>query len=99
MSLAKPLRRPRSDASSERAMPLIAAVPLDGGRLRRCTYRRMCVAPDATARVGGRDHLPTYVVSCLYPDMRQSLPLGDLESARAICNACVATGVFRADED
>ena len=43
--------------------------------------------------------LPVYEVTCLYPDLKQSLPLGDLDSARAICNSCVATGVFRPDED
>ena len=99
MTLAKPLRRPRADGPSGHAGPLIAAVPRDGGRLRRCTYRQICVAPGTTPRMGGRERLPVYSVSCLYPDLRQSLPLGDLESARAICNACVATGVFRPDED
>jgi hypothetical protein len=99
MTLVKPLRRSRTAASREDVAPLIAAVPRDGGRLRRCTYRRICVAPATSTRPGDRNHLPTYVVSCLYPNLRQALPLGDLNSAKAICNACVATGVFRPDED
>jgi hypothetical protein len=74
----------------------MAPVPADGGRLRRCTFRKIEVAPLRPASDSG---LPAYDVSCLYPDREQSLPLGDLDSARAICNACVATGVFRADED
>ena len=77
-------------------MPLMAPVPSDGGRLRRCTFRKIEVASAVPPR--GRS-LPVYDVTCLYPDLRQSLPLGDLDSARAICNACVATGVFRPDED
>ncbi len=96
MTLAKPLRRPRTDPSSDRPTPLMAPVPSDGGRLRRCTFRkievRSVVPPHGRA-------LPVYDVTCLYPDLKQSLPLGDLDSARAICNSCVATGVFRPDED
>jgi hypothetical protein len=96
MTLANPLRRPRTNASSDRRAPLIAPVPSDGGRLRRCTFRKIEVA--SAVPQPGRG-LPVYAVTCLYPDLKQSLPLGDLASARAICNACVATGVFRPDED
>ena len=73
----------------------MAPVPSDGGRLRRCTFRRVEVASSSRRGRG----LPTYAVACLYPDRKQSLPLGDLDFARAICNACAATGVFRPDED
>jgi hypothetical protein len=38
-------------------------------------------------------------VDCLFPDRALPMPLGDLESALPICNACTATGIFRADED
>jgi hypothetical protein len=75
-------------------MPLMAPVPSDGGRLRRCTFRRVSVASSGRGRA-----LPIYDVACLYPDREQALPLGDLDSARAICAACAATGIFRPDED
>jgi hypothetical protein len=53
-----------------------------------------------TAIQSGRGRgLPVYDVACLYPDREQALPLGDLDSARAICDACAATGIFRPDED
>jgi hypothetical protein len=47
---------------------------------------------------GGRE-LPVYDVECLYPDRQVPIPLGDLETARPICNGCTAEHVFRADED
>ena len=31
-----------------------------------------------------------YDVECLYPDRKVPIPLGDLEAATPICNACVA---------
>ena len=40
-----------------------------------------------------------YEVSCLYPDRRLPLPLGDLESSAAVCAPCQADHVFRPDED
>jgi hypothetical protein len=46
-------------------------------------------------RVAGR----VYDVDCLYPDRAVPLPLGDLDSAMPICNACTASHTFRADED
>jgi hypothetical protein len=60
-------------------------------RIRRCTFRRLI----AVDRVGGR----VYDVDCLYPDRAVPLPLGDLDSAMPICNACTASHTFRADED
>lgn len=83
-----PLLRPSGTA------PLIAPVPPDGGRLRRCTFRRVTVGEPGRGKA-----LPTYEVACLYPDREQALPLGDVASAHAICGACAATGIFRADED
>jgi len=64
---------------------------LAAARGRRCTYRRL-------GRVG-RDGSAGYEVSCLYPDRRIALPLGDLEAASAVCTPCQASHVFRPDED
>jgi hypothetical protein len=60
-------------------------------RIRRCTYRRL-IAIDA-------DRERMYEVECLYPERRVPLPLGDLEAATPICNACTAAHIFRPDED
>ncbi|MBA2702158.1 MAG: hypothetical protein H0U58_10700 [Chloroflexi bacterium] len=38
-------------------------------------------------------------VECLFPDRKIPIPLGDLESATPICNACAAPHLFRPDED
>lgn len=65
--------------------------PENASHLRRCTFRRL-IRVDA-----GPPAL--YDVECLYPTRQVSIPLGDLETARPICNACVATGVFRPDEE
>jgi hypothetical protein len=43
--------------------------------------------------------LPVYDAQCLYPGGSTPIPLGDLETARPICDSCTAPGVFRADED
>ncbi len=59
--------------------------------LRRCTFRRLTVIR--------RRPSPTYMVDCLYIDRSVPIPLGDLTSAQGICDACVATHVFRPDED
>lgn len=62
-----------------------------GLHLRRCTYRRIIAVQ--------RRPRPVYDVECLFPDRRAPLPLGDLESARPICEACRADHIFRPDED
>jgi hypothetical protein len=59
--------------------------------IRRCTFRRMTAA-------GGKA-LPVYDVECLYPDRLVPIPLGDLDTARPICDSCTAAHVFRPDED
>jgi len=64
--------------------------PLAAVRVRRCTFRRLI----AVDRAGGR----VYDVDCLYPDRKLPLPLGDLEAATPVCNACTASHIFRADE-
>jgi hypothetical protein len=43
--------------------------------------------------------LDVYAVECLYPTRQVSIPLGDLETARPVCNSCRAEGVFRPDEE
>jgi hypothetical protein len=60
-------------------------------RIRRCTYRRIVQVDITGERV--------YDVECLYPERRLPIPLGDLESATPICNACTAPHIFRPDED
>jgi len=64
---------------------------LEEGHLRRCWYRRLIHVQS------GREAL--YSVECLYPRREASIPLGDLETARPVCNTCQAGGVFRPDEE
>jgi hypothetical protein len=79
------------------ALPLPVMVPevdahgLGPTRIRRCSYRRVIDAGAASHKA--------YDVECLYPDRTMPIPLGNVESATPICNACCATGIFRADED
>ncbi|HET7646028.1 MAG TPA: hypothetical protein VFM03_06030 [Candidatus Limnocylindria bacterium] len=60
------------------------------GRIRRCSVRMVSIVPGEPSRVqvdcllGGRDH---------------PLPLGTMDEARPICNACTARSVWREDED
>jgi hypothetical protein len=67
------------------------AVPRAAPRIRRCTFRRL-------SRVEVTDG-SAYEVSCLYPDRRLPLPLGDPDSSSAVCASCTADHVFRPDED
>jgi hypothetical protein len=60
--------------------------------LRRCTFRRV------TTVANGRE-LPLYEVACTFPDRRKSVALGDVESARPICESCTYQGIFRPDSD
>lgn len=73
--------------------PVLAPDPLRLAphRIKRCTFRRMIKVDARGERV--------YDVECLYPDRKVALPLGDLESATPICNACTALHIFRPDED
>jgi hypothetical protein len=72
--------------------PLLEALPQSeaAARIRRCTFRRLSRVPAGPEM--------TYAVSCLYPDRRLPLPLGDLESSLAICEGCEASHIFRPDE-
>lgn len=60
-------------------------------RIKRCTFRRLIRVELKGDRV--------YDVECLYPDRKLPIPLGDLEAAMPICNACTASHIFRPDED
>jgi len=60
-------------------------------RIKRCTFRRLIDVQVDGERV--------YDVECLFPDRKVPIPLGDLESAMPVCNACVAPHTFRPDED
>lgn len=73
------------------AEPAYTPAPGLESHIRRCTFRRMVTV----------EHRPeaVYDVQCLFPDRVIPIPLGDLESARPICNACTARPVFRPDED
>ncbi|MGH2512631.1 MAG: hypothetical protein ACRDGQ_08095 [Candidatus Limnocylindrales bacterium] len=71
--------------------PAIERSYLAKGRIRRCTYRRLIAVTASDERI--------YEVECLFPERKVPIPLGDLESATPICNACSAPHIFRADED
>ena len=51
----------------------------------------MSVVPDGNGR--------RVEVACLLGGLEHPLPLGTMDEARPICNACTATTVWRADED
>lgn len=73
------------------AAPEAEATRLAPHRIKRCNYRRLISLERPKERV--------YEVECLYPDRKLPIPLGDLDSAMPICNACAAAHIFRADED
>jgi hypothetical protein len=78
-------------ALAEQTVAPIAEPFLAAPRIKRCTFRRVTAV--------ARQRQQTYDVDCLFPDRALPMPLGDLESAQPICNACTAAGIFRADED
>jgi hypothetical protein len=59
------------------------------GRIRRCTVRHVTILP------GGRQ----VQVDCLLGGRDYPLPLGTMDEARPICNACTARSVWREDEE
>ena len=77
------------------SLPVIPQQPdafhLAPHRIRRCTFRRLIDVRIGSERV--------YDVDCLYPDRQIPIPLGDLEAAMPVCNACTAPHIFRPDED
>jgi hypothetical protein len=74
------------------ATPPVHQSETAGAPLRRCTFRHVTIAAN------GRS-LPIYEVACTFPDRRRQLPLGDIESARPICESCTYQGIFRPDSD
>ncbi len=79
-------------ALSQLATPLEPAqMPAPAAAVRRCTFRRLGRISD--------DPGAGYEVSCLYPDRRVALPIGDRGTSAAVCASCAATQIFRPDED
>ena len=83
-----------------RGRSAVALEPIDAGerapiprsgRIRRCRVRHVAIAPGPERGV--------VQVTCLLGGIDHPLPLGTMDEARAICNACTATTVWRADED
>ena len=70
---------------------VVEATGLAAHRIKRCNYRRLISLERPKERV--------YEVECLYPQHKLPIPLGDLDSAMPMCNACTAAHIFRADED
>ena len=78
----------------------MALNPIDGGaerrpiprsgRIRRCSVRYVSIVPGTP---------PTVEVACLLGGAEHPLPLGSMDDARPICNACTARSVWREDED
>lgn len=62
------------------------------GRIRRCSVRHVSIVP-----VAGQP--PLIQVDCLLGGVDHPLPLGTMDEARPICNACTARSVWREDED
>ena len=60
------------------------------GRIRRCRVRHVAILPG--------DGGPTVQADCLLGGREHPLPLGTMDEAREICNACTATTIWRADE-
>lgn len=60
------------------------------GRIRRCSVRHVTILPTRPASVQ---------VDCLLGGPQHPLPLGTMDDARPICNACTARSVWREDED
>jgi hypothetical protein len=74
-----------------KAPHVVEGTGLAAHRIKRCNYRRLISLERPKERV--------YEVECLYPRHKLPIPLGDLDSAMPICNACTAAHIFRADED
>jgi hypothetical protein len=60
------------------------------GRIRRCSVRHVTIVPGSP---------PGVEVTCLLGGVDHPLPLGSMDDARPICNACTARSVWREDED
>ncbi len=71
------------DSAERRPIPRV-------GRIRRCTVRHVSIVP------GPENALVQ--VDCLLGGRDFPLPLGTMDEARSICNACTARSVWREDE-
>lgn len=60
------------------------------GRIRRCAVRHVSILPTDPASVQ---------VDCLLGGTEHPLPLGTMDEARPVCNACTARSVWREDEE
>jgi hypothetical protein len=60
------------------------------GRIRRCSVRHVSIL------AGGERGVQ---VDCLLGGRDHPLPLGTMDEARAVCNACTARSIWRDDED
>ncbi|MDQ3689834.1 MAG: hypothetical protein M3406_07370 [Chloroflexota bacterium] len=60
------------------------------GRIRRCSVRHVSIVPGIN---------PTVQVDCLLGGVSYPQPLGTMDEARPICNACTARSVWREDEE
>jgi hypothetical protein len=89
--------RHRGSTQQRMALPLPVIPPqpdafhLAPHRIKRCTFRRLINVEVGNERV--------YDVECLFPDRKVPIPLGDLDAASPVCNACTAPHIFRPDED
>jgi hypothetical protein len=63
------------------------------GRIRRCSVRHVAILPVRSGSAASVE------VACLLGGIEHPLPLGTMDEARPICNACTARSVWRADED
>jgi hypothetical protein len=61
------------------------------GTIRRCRVRHVSIVAGAPQ--------PAVQVDCLLGGRDHPLPLGTMDEAREICNACTATTIWRPDED
>ncbi|HEX2220900.1 MAG TPA: hypothetical protein VHK06_00070 [Candidatus Limnocylindria bacterium] len=61
------------------------------GRIRRCRVRHVAIVP------GGDG--PSVRVECLLGGREHPLPLGTMDEARPICNACTARTIWHADDE
>ncbi len=90
---AAPLIRPWANRVADRALPMARDAGSEAP-LRRCTFRRLSVMT-----AGSRAAATNYAAECLYEGHDRPIPMGDLDRAWGICQACTNPGIFRADED
>ena len=79
----------------------MALNPIEGGDDRRRSRDPVgsVAARCATSASSPAGQLPAVQVDCLLGGLEHPLPLGTMDEARPICNACTARSVWREDED